>query len=282
MQSAAKEIASAQNHFRQRPWDLIKVLEQILTYFDGDIIRWPGNPVGLKTNEGRDAFREAIDFLQYTKPLPPLEWSEQLARAAADHAHDVGPKGLTGHTGSDGSSMAQRIERYCEWVGTIGENCDFGEKTAERVIAALVVDDGVPSRGHRKNIYSSEFKYVGIGTAPHKTYKRCTVFDYASGVQEKYSKGGGGGIGGGLSSVKALSRPIELKEIGGEGPAGDRIEDLRSFREGDDPHRPKHTVSSTVLVATSVKAGKICKTISKVYTMKDGTKKTVTITELGG
>ena len=44
------------------------------------------------------------------------------------------------------------------------------------------MDDGVPGRGHRKNIYNSEFKCGGVGSSLHKTYKRCTVFDYATGV----------------------------------------------------------------------------------------------------
>ena len=60
-----------------------------------------------------------------------------------------------------------------------------------------------------------------------------------------------------------------------------RIGDLIYFKEGDDPYRPKNAVSSTILINTSVKAGRICKTVSKVYTLKDGAKKTVTISELG-
>ena len=58
--------------------------------------------------------------------LPAYEWDEGLTSAARDHANDIGPKGITGHTGSDGSSMTDRIERYGEWMGHIGENISFG------------------------------------------------------------------------------------------------------------------------------------------------------------
>ena len=56
------------------------------------------------------------------------------------------------------------------------------------MIAQLVVDDGVSSRGHRKNVFGADFSYVGIGVADHKVYEKTIVFDYAGGVGEKGSK----------------------------------------------------------------------------------------------
>lgn len=38
---------------------------------------------------------------------------------------------MTGHTGTDGSSMGDRIERYGEWNITIGENISYGQTTGE-------------------------------------------------------------------------------------------------------------------------------------------------------
>ena len=32
---------------------------------------------------------------------------------------------------------------------------------AEMTILGLIIDDGVPDRGHRKTIFCSEYKYVG-------------------------------------------------------------------------------------------------------------------------
>jgi uncharacterized protein YkwD len=69
--------------------------------------------------------------LQNLAPLGKLFWEEGLENAARDHAEDIGPKGITGHTGSDGSSMTDRIERYGEWMGNIGENISFGQKSGK-------------------------------------------------------------------------------------------------------------------------------------------------------
>lgn len=90
-----------------------------------------------------------------------------MTRSAADHANDIGPKGISGHTGSDGSSMSDRISRYGDWMGKIGENIDFGGKTAKDVVLSLLVDDGVSNRGHRGSVMSSEYVKVGIACAKH-------------------------------------------------------------------------------------------------------------------
>lgn len=57
-----------------------------------------------------------------------------LNRAAARHANDIGPKGVTGHNGSDGSTMGQRIESEGRWNGHIGENINFGDNRTARDI----------------------------------------------------------------------------------------------------------------------------------------------------
>ena len=68
--------------------------------------------------------------------------------------------------GSTGTSAAdwhgergtqERIERHGEWSGALGENLSFGCASAERVVLQLLVDDGVPSRGHRANILNANF-----------------------------------------------------------------------------------------------------------------------------
>ena len=48
--------------------------------------------------------------------------------------------------------MTERIEKYGEWNGKIGENIDFGSNEAMEIVISFLVDDGVSSRGHRMNL----------------------------------------------------------------------------------------------------------------------------------
>ena len=75
--------------------------------------------------------------------------------------------------------MTQRIEMYGQWISSIGENIDYGTKTgAEDVVISLVVDDGVPSRGHRTNIFNPQFTHLGAWTGGHGLYGSMTTIDY--------------------------------------------------------------------------------------------------------
>lgn len=176
-----REILEQTNRARTDPAAFARELEQLLRYFDGDVIRRPGQSVGLRTNEGPAAVQEAIRFLRAQDALPPLTWEDGLWRAAGDHVRDQGPRGGTGHSGSDGSSMGQRISRYGEWQSTAAENIDYGSANALDVLVSLIVDDGVPSRGHRTNIFNPRLRVMGAACGPHTRYRVMCVMNYAGG-----------------------------------------------------------------------------------------------------
>jgi hypothetical protein len=58
------------------------------------------------------------------------------------------------------------------------------------VILQLITDDGVKTRGHRKNCFNENYKLVGISEGPHKQYGTLCVFDFA---EEFTPKDGGAG-----------------------------------------------------------------------------------------
>ncbi|CAD8126105.1 unnamed protein product [Paramecium sonneborni] len=183
MSKISKEAFEYLNMLRKDPKLGIPKLQELLKYFKGKSFYKPGEIV-LLTNEGDLAVKECIEFLNNQKGVGELKWSKGLESAARDHVKDIGSKGLIGHNGSDGSSMSDRIERYGEWDKSICENISFGQKTGEDVIIQLIIDDGVSSRGHRKNCFKSEIGFVGIYDGQHKQYKNVCVMDFAGEYQE--------------------------------------------------------------------------------------------------
>ena len=130
------------------------------------------------------AVDEAVRFLKKARPLPPLTLSTGMCRAAADHCAEQA-EGQLGHDGSDRSSPGDRIGRYGNWSGSWGENISYGQKTARGIVLTLIIDDGVRSRGHRKNIFNPKFNYAGAAFGPHARYRTVCSIDFAGGYAER-------------------------------------------------------------------------------------------------
>lgn len=129
---------------------------------------------------------EAIEELSLSSWRTPLKPSIALSKAAKDHANDIGPKGLFGHEGSNGSTLSQRCLKYlAKSTGYFGENCSGGKNNPEDIVRQLIIDDQVPSRGHRKNIMNTEFRFIGVGYGEHSKYRYMCVQDFADIAVEK-------------------------------------------------------------------------------------------------
>jgi len=130
------------------------------------------------------AVDEAVRFLKKERSLPPLTVSGGMSRAAADHCAEQ-IEGQLGHDGNDRSSPGDRISKYGAWSITWGENISYARKTAREVVLALIIDDGVRGRGHRKNIFNPKFNYAGAAFGPHARYRTVCTIDFAGGYAER-------------------------------------------------------------------------------------------------
>ena len=123
---------------------------------------------------------DAIAFLETLAPVPPLRFSAELGASAALHAADEGEHGAFEHDGSDGSTAADRMRREGVFASILAECMSAGEGDASDVVRQLIVDAGVPSRGHRKDLMDPLLTRAGVACAPHPTYGIICVIDLAS------------------------------------------------------------------------------------------------------
>jgi uncharacterized protein YkwD len=179
LMDAERQIIIEINLVRADPAEYAcRYLVPLREYYKGGLLRYPGE-TAIETSEGRRALEECIQHLMSTKPVGMLVPKEGLTKAARDQARDQEASGKTGHTGSDGSSTILRINRYGKWERATGENIDYGNADARRIIASFLVDDGVASRGHRKNLLDPNFEAVGVAVGPHPVYRAMCVIDFA-------------------------------------------------------------------------------------------------------
>lgn len=78
-----------------------------------------------------------------------------------------------------------RIDRYVDTMMS-GENLAYSDaETGTDMILQLLVDDGVPDRGHRKNILNSDFTHIGVSCGCHTQYTEMCCYAYATNPKEK-------------------------------------------------------------------------------------------------
>jgi len=182
--SLQQEVFSELNRLRKNPRGYVPILKRYKQGFKGNR-RYISEYVVLLTQEGVKPVDEAIEFLRKAPALPALKLSAGISRAARDHVLDLGPDGKVGHFGTDGSSPGERLQRYGKPVGYVAENIGFGDPPGRNMVTILLVDDGVPDRGHRKKMLSGRYTQVGIACGEHKVYRYMCVIDFAEKFEEK-------------------------------------------------------------------------------------------------
>lgn len=176
-------VADEVNLARSNPAAYAGILRDYRGYIHGRLLEVPGF-APLPLEEGRSAVDEAIAFLERQEPLPALFVSRGLSLSARDLASDQGRSGATGPTASDGSSPLDRMTRHGAWTGTAGEDVSYGASFARAIVVALIVDDGLPTRLHRANIFSRDYSVMGIAAGRHPVYGTVCVIDFAWAYKE--------------------------------------------------------------------------------------------------
>jgi len=175
---SAAAVVREMNLARQNPALYADYLEELRGHFDGRVLVLPGQ-TKIYTKEGLGAVNEAIRFLRSVRPQQPLILSEGMSRGAADHCADQA-NGATGH-----GNPSARMSRYGVWGGSWGENIAYGKTNARDIVIALIIDDGLRARKHRKNIFNPNFNYAGAASGPHARFRTVCSIDFAGAYTER-------------------------------------------------------------------------------------------------
>lgn len=184
LSATEKQIIIELNRARTNPPEYAKrYLAPLRAYYHRQLLQFPGE-VAILTKEGVSALEECVQAMQVQRPLFPLSPSKGLTLATRDHVKDQSETRTTGHTGTDGSTMKTRMERYGKWGEAAGEAIDYGNQDPRRIVMSLLIDDGVASRGHRKILLEGSFKVVGLATGTHGNFNHMCVMDFAGAFKE--------------------------------------------------------------------------------------------------
>lgn len=118
--------------------------------------------------------KSLIKTLKETKPMDVLQPSKELFDVAKLHAIKFGKAGKIGH-----DNFAERTKSLKPIFGSmVAENCDYGSERALDIVMSLLIDEGIPDFGHRKNILDPNYKFIGVSIQPHKKHGVNCVMDF--------------------------------------------------------------------------------------------------------
>jgi uncharacterized protein YkwD len=178
-----KDVILEMNKVRTDPKKYAELyIQPLLRYYSGKNYSVPGK-ITIVTQEGSPAVNGCITALNKASSVGILTPEKGLSLAAKDHVTDQSKTGQTGHNGSDRSTPETRMKRYGVFSGswTLGENIAYGETTGRNIVCQLLIDDGVPNRGHRTNIMNKSFTQTGVGYGTHTQYRTSCTITYANG-----------------------------------------------------------------------------------------------------
>ncbi|KAG1703237.1 hypothetical protein DVH05_008147 [Phytophthora capsici] len=126
----------------------------------------------------------AVNKQRTANGLSKLCMNKKLQTAAQGHSNDMAKKNYMSHTGSDGSSMSQRITAAGYKWSACAENVAAGQTTVDAVMTAWMA-----SSGHRANILNAKYTMFGCGYAymSGSTYKHYWTQDFGHGATESCS-----------------------------------------------------------------------------------------------
>lgn len=249
------------NRLRRNPKCYIPLVKDQMEKLKGNTLCRKNHMV-VQTAEGRQAYEEAIEFLEEQESVELLKRESCLTKAAIDLVNDIGPRGVVTHQDSRGNFVSERIEKYCEWDFCANECIEISSRNAIDILIDLIVDDGIPERLDRKALFQHIYNYVGFGCGPHREYGMVTVVVLVGSIRPKGSL--------------FYQYDLKNKEIEKEQPESRSIV---NYYQINDPDAPDNTIGLRLVKTQKKINDKIILVTKKFYKLRDGTEHVVELEE---
>ena len=150
-QDMIKEI----NLVRSDPKGYVEIVEKYIYELKTDRYS-DASSIGEEIKTAKELVRE----LKKTEPMAILKPHKGLYKASKKHGEEGKKKGSLDHQGSDGNWPWDRGAKYASDLTDSNENLVGGPEKVRRSVMILLVDTGIESRGHRKNILNPDWRYT--------------------------------------------------------------------------------------------------------------------------
>lgn len=190
--SFLSQLVNEINKVRTNPSSYASKIEECATHFQGKILRLPNTNVGIKTQEGADAYNECAEFL----------------RSAQSTDAQVPSKGLT-HIANELLAVVQKdaskigsvdmnaiIDKYGSFTGAFNRVMECGGSTPEQVVINLLVSDGDKNRSQRDALLNRSSKRIGVASGDHEIYRNATIIIFCTQFENTYDSDDSESYGG--------------------------------------------------------------------------------------
>ncbi|MDD3437529.1 MAG: CAP domain-containing protein [Candidatus Gastranaerophilales bacterium] len=141
MTEREQQVLDEINLVRTNPKAYIVYIDEYLKVMDSDAAE-------------RASANELKRELKKMKPVNALVFSEDLYKSCKAHGDYV-----------------IKTKKFVHSKGNYGENIQYGQSEIRYAVIDLLIDHGIPTRGHRENILNPKYKYFAVYEIPQKVGK---------------------------------------------------------------------------------------------------------------
>lgn len=165
--NTAKDVSYLSQNEKEIIWILNQVRHSPQLFLSSVLLN-PKSKYYVPVNRRNYYYSSLIGELKNAKSISTaLVANEKAFESALCHAVESGKAGYVGH---------DRINNCKSYF--MGECCQYGYDDPMAIVLALLIDNNVPSLGHRKICLSPDYTSMGVSIQPHTTYRFNAVLDF--------------------------------------------------------------------------------------------------------